>query len=79
MATPTQPLRRLFLYAADAVYGSLGMVLKDDLVFIISKSGESPEIKALVPLVRIWQPGGGDGKQILFLYGTKIPFLLNAR
>lgn len=40
------------MHAADAIHGDLGMVLKDDIVLIISKSGESPEIKALVPLVR---------------------------
>ena len=42
----------IFMHAADAIHGDLGMVLKDDIVLIISKSGESPEIKALVPLVR---------------------------
>jgi len=42
----------IFMHATDAIHGDLGMVLKDDIVLIISKSGESPEIKALVPLVR---------------------------
>lgn len=42
----------IFMHAADAIHGDLGMILKDDIVLIISKSGESPEIKALVPLVR---------------------------
>lgn len=42
----------IFMHAADAIHGDLGMVLKDDIVLIISKSGESPEIKALVPLIR---------------------------
>lgn len=42
----------LFMHAADAIHGDLGMILKDDTVIIISKSGESPEIKTLVPLVK---------------------------
>lgn len=42
----------IFLHAADAIHGDLGMVQQDDMVIIISKSGESPEIKVLVPLIR---------------------------
>ena len=42
----------IFMHAADAIHGDLGMVQQDDLVMIISKSGESPEIKILVPLIR---------------------------
>lgn len=42
----------LFLHAADAIHGDLGMVQQDDAVIIISKSGESAEIKVLVPLIR---------------------------
>ncbi|HEX7692561.1 MAG TPA: KpsF/GutQ family sugar-phosphate isomerase [Sediminibacterium sp.] len=42
----------LFMHAADAIHGDLGMIRKDDMVMIISKSGESPEIKVLVPLVK---------------------------
>ncbi len=42
----------LFLHAADAIHGDLGMVQQDDIVIIISKSGDSPEIKLLVPLVK---------------------------
>lgn len=42
----------IFLHAADAIHGDLGMVQHDDVVIIISKSGESPEIKVLVPLIR---------------------------
>ncbi|MBW7841060.1 MAG: SIS domain-containing protein, partial [Chitinophagaceae bacterium] len=37
----------IFLHAADALHGDLGMVQPDDVVMIISKSGESPEIKVL--------------------------------
>ena len=42
----------LFMHAADAIHGDLGMMLPDDVVLCISKSGETPEIKALVPLVK---------------------------
>ncbi len=42
----------LFMHAADAIHGDLGMVQNDDVVIIISKSGESPEIKVLVPLIK---------------------------
>src|SRR4029079_9021156 len=41
-----------FLHAADAIHGDLGMVQQEDVVIIISKSGESPEIKVLVPLIK---------------------------
>src|SRR5450432_4579139 len=40
-----------FMHAADAIHGDLGMVGEDDILMIISKSGESPEIKLLLPLV----------------------------
>ncbi len=42
----------LFMHAADAIHGDLGMVQTSDVVLIISKSGESPEIKVLVPLIK---------------------------
>ena len=42
----------LFLHAADAVHGDIGMVQPDDIVMIISKSGDSPEIKVLVPIIK---------------------------
>ena len=41
-----------FLHAADAIHGDIGMVQQNDIVIIISKSGDSPEIKVLVPLIR---------------------------
>lgn len=42
----------LFLHASEAIHGDLGMVQKDDLIICISKSGNSPEIKVLVPLLK---------------------------
>ena len=41
-----------FMHAADAIHGDLGMIQEEDLVIIISKSGSSPEIKVLVPLIK---------------------------
>lgn len=41
----------LFMHAADAIHGDLGMITTDDVVMLISKSGESPEIKVLIPLI----------------------------
>jgi arabinose-5-phosphate isomerase len=42
----------LFMHAADAIHGDLGMIQEDDVVMLISKSGDSPEIKVLVPLIK---------------------------
>lgn len=42
----------LFMHAADAIHGDLGMVQEDDLIICISKSGNTPEIKVLVPLLK---------------------------
>ncbi|MBS1640031.1 MAG: KpsF/GutQ family sugar-phosphate isomerase [Bacteroidetes bacterium] len=42
----------LFMHAADAIHGDLGMIQKDDVVIVVSKSGESPEIKVLIPLIK---------------------------
>ncbi|HYE56062.1 MAG TPA: KpsF/GutQ family sugar-phosphate isomerase [Chitinophagaceae bacterium] len=42
----------VFLHAADAIHGDLGMVQQEDIVMILSKSGESPEIRVLVPLIK---------------------------
>jgi arabinose-5-phosphate isomerase len=41
-----------FLHAADAIHGDLGMVRQEDIVLCLSKSGETPEIRVLVPLLR---------------------------
>lgn len=42
----------LFMHAADAIHGDLGMIQKEDIVMCISKSGNTPEIKVLVPLLK---------------------------
>ncbi|WP_350292286.1 KpsF/GutQ family sugar-phosphate isomerase [uncultured Croceitalea sp.] len=42
----------IFMHAADAIHGDLGTVLKDDVVICISKSGNTEEIKMLIPLIK---------------------------
>ena len=42
----------VFMHAADAIHGDLGLVLKEDVVICISKSGNTPEIKVLIPLLK---------------------------
>lgn len=42
----------LFMHAADAIHGDIGMIRKEDLCICISKSGNTPEIKVLVPIIK---------------------------
>jgi arabinose-5-phosphate isomerase len=59
----------IFLHAADAIHGDLGMVQPDDVVMIISKSGHSPEIKWLVPLIKNF------GNTLIGMVGNRDSFL----
>lgn len=59
----------IFMHAADAIHGDLGMIQKDDVIVIVSKSGESPEIKILVPLIKNF------GNQIIAIVGKMDSFL----
>jgi arabinose-5-phosphate isomerase len=59
----------LFMHAADAIHGDLGMTLPADIVMVISKSGETAEIKLLMPLIRSF------GNKIIALCGSKGSFL----
>jgi len=43
----------VFMHAADAIHGDLGIIRDDDVVVVVSKSGETPEIKVLIPLIKI--------------------------
>jgi arabinose-5-phosphate isomerase len=43
----------IFMHAADAIHGDLGMIQNDDLIICISKSGNTPEIKVLIPLLKL--------------------------
>ena len=42
----------IFMHAADAIHGDLGMIQADDMVMCISKSGNTEEIKVLIPLIK---------------------------
>lgn len=42
----------IFMHAADAIHGDLGTIQKDDIIICISNSGNTPEIKVLVPLIK---------------------------
>jgi len=59
----------VFMHAADAIHGDLGLILKDDVVVCISKSGNTPEIKVLVQLIN-----NGPNKMIA-ITGNKESFL----
>lgn len=43
----------VFMHAADAIHGDLGIIRDNDIVIVVSKSGETPEIKVLTPLIKI--------------------------
>jgi arabinose-5-phosphate isomerase len=59
----------VFMHAADAIHGDLGNVLEDDVVICISKSGNTPEIKVLVPLIKNY------GNKIIAITGNLDSFL----
>lgn len=59
----------LFLHAADAIHGDLGMVRPADVVICISKSGNTPEIKVLVPLIKNF------GNKLIAIVGNRDSFL----
>lgn len=61
----------LFMHAADAIHGDLGMIQNEDIVLIVSKSGESPEIKVLVPLIKNF------GNVLIGMVGQLDSFLAN--
>ena len=59
----------VFMHAADAIHGDLGMVREGDIVVILSKSGETPEIKVLVPLIKL------RGNKIVAMVGNRQSYL----
>ena len=59
----------LFLHASEAIHGDLGMVQSDDVVICISKSGNSPEIKVLVPILKHF------GNSLIAITGNTTSFL----
>lgn len=69
----------VFMHAADAIHGDLGLILEDDIVICISKSGNTPEIKVLVPLIKNAKNKmiAITGNETSFL-GQQADFILNA-
>jgi len=59
----------IFMHAADAVHGDLGIVQKDDVILCISKSGATPEIKLLIPYLRL------SGNTIIAMVGNLESYL----
>ncbi len=59
----------IFMHAADAIHGDLGIVQKDDVIICISNSGNTPEIKVLVPLIKNY------GNKIIAITGNVDSFL----
>src|SRR5258705_3808593 len=59
----------IFLHAADAIHGDLGIIQEDDIIICISKSGDTPEIKVLVPLLKSW------GNKLIGMTGNKESYL----
>jgi len=59
----------LFLHASEAIHGDLGMLQNDDVTICISKSGNSPEIKVLVPLLKRF------GNKLIAITGNMTSFL----
>ncbi|WP_394337011.1 KpsF/GutQ family sugar-phosphate isomerase [Confluentibacter lentus] len=59
----------VFMHAADAIHGDLGLILKDDIVVCISKSGNTAEIKVLIPLIK------SAKNKIIAITGRKDSFL----
>lgn len=59
----------IFMHAADAIHGDLGIIQKNDVVICISKSGNTPEIKVLLPLIKNY------GNKIIAITGNIESFL----
>ena len=59
----------VFMHAADAIHGDLGIIRDDDVVIIVSKSGETPEIKVLIPLIKIRK------NKLVAIVGNKASYL----
>jgi len=59
----------VFMHAADAIHGDLGIILKNDIVIFISKSGNTPEIKVLLPIIK------NKGNKIISIVSNTESFL----
>lgn len=59
----------IFMHAADAIHGDLGIIQKNDTVICVSKSGNTPEIKVLIPLIKL------NGNKIISIVGNDKSYL----
>jgi arabinose-5-phosphate isomerase len=59
----------IFMHAADAIHGDLGTVQKEDIIVCLSKSGETPEIKILIPLLKLY------GSSLIAIVGNPHSYL----
>jgi len=59
----------IFMHAADAIHGDLGTIQKEDISICLSKSGETPEIKVLIPLIK------HQGNRLIAIVGNRDSYL----
>ena len=59
----------IFMHAADAIHGDLGTIQKEDIIICLSKSGETPEIKILIPLLKLY------GSSLIAIVGNPDSYL----
>lgn len=59
----------IFMHAADAIHGDLGTIQKEDIIICLSKSGETPEIKILIPLMKLY------GSSLIAIVGNSHSYL----
>lgn len=71
----------IFMHAADAIHGDLGIIQPEDVIICLSKSGNSPEIKVLIPFIRsrgnkiiamVGSPGSFLGQQADYILNTHV-------
>ncbi len=61
----------VFLHAADAIHGDLGIIRDEDVVVLLSKSGETPELKVLIPLLKVRK------NKLIAIVGNTASYLAN--
>jgi arabinose-5-phosphate isomerase len=59
----------VFMHAADAIHGDLGTIQKEDIIICLSKSGETPEIRILIPLLKLY------GSSLIAIVGNPHSYL----
>ena len=62
----------VFMHAADAIHGDLGIIQKEDIIICLSKSGETPEIRVLIPLLK------QQGNKLIAIVGNTVSYLAKA-